>query len=140
MTAHGFFAVADETGRPALYIRVPDDAVVSTDPPSPPDTGDRSPMYAHVTTYRLGTSAEVADEIEHAAATGDPISDQTVRTIASYWHSPAPTCRNLTALSHGRPFDLAGLADEIVREVGDVDDRDALEVWADALADLLADV
>lgn len=97
-------------------------------------------MYAHVTTYRLGTSAEVADEIEHAAETGEPISDQTARTIASYWHSPAPTCRALTALSHGRPFDTDDLAAEIRREVTHPDDRDALAAWLEHLADLLADV
>lgn len=97
-------------------------------------------MHAHVTTYRLGTSTEVADDIARAAETGEPIADQTARTIASWWHAPARTCRAITALSHGRPFDTADLADEIAREITDPGDADALTAWLEHLTALLADV
>jgi hypothetical protein len=67
------------------------------------------------------------------------ISDQAARTIASWWHSPAPTCRAITALSHGRPFDLDELLAEIPRKVNDLADADALMTWAIHLAEHLAE-
>lgn len=94
-------------------------------------------MYAHVTTYRLGTSSEIYEDIWRATETGEPISDQTARTIASYWHSLSERARNLTALSHGLPFDTDNLAHEITHEITDPDDRDALTEWLYCLTDLL---
>lgn len=90
-------------------------------------------MYAHVTTYRLGTSDEVAADPGYARESDDvgPVSDQTARTIASWWHSPAQTA--IVALSHGRPFDTEELRDEIRREVTDETDAIALTDWVDAL-------
>jgi hypothetical protein len=96
-------------------------------------------MYAHVTTYRLATSAEVTADVAHADETGEPISDQTARTLASWWQSPASRCRNIAALSHGMPFDTDELADEIGREISDPTDADALFAWLDSLTELLAE-
>ncbi len=45
------------------------------------------------------------------------ISDKDAQRIASYWHSPSPRDRNITALSHGRPFDKAGLIAELERDL-----------------------
>jgi hypothetical protein len=86
-------------------------------------------MYAHVTTYRLGTPDRSELELCRFRETDEPVSDQTAMTIASWWHSPASTCRNLTALSHGLPFDTTELAAEIAREVTDADDAAALNAW-----------
>ena len=95
-------------------------------------------MYAHVTTYRLGTEEETHADM--AAETPDAaINDQAARTIASWWHSPAPTCRNITALSHGLPFDTEELRDEISREITDHADQTALLEWLDVLEAILSD-
>ncbi|WGY03668.1 hypothetical protein QI633_07845 [Nocardioides sp. QY071] len=94
-------------------------------------------MYAHVSTYRLGTSEETCDDVWSSAETGDPISDQSARTIASWWHWYDGSCSNITALSRGRPFDTDELADEIRREIKHPDDRGALLVWLDSLCELL---
>lgn len=91
--------------------------------------------YAHVTTYRLGTSAEVEADV----ASAEIISDQSARTIASWWHSPSVTCRQITSLSHGLPFDTEVLRVEIDREITDDGDRAALTEWLDALESVLAD-
>ena len=96
-------------------------------------------MYAHVTTYRLGTSAETDPEIEHALESGEPVSDQAARTIASWWHAPSPNCAAITALSHGLPFDTEDLAREIEREVTEPAHRNALAAWLIALETLLTD-
>ena len=90
-------------------------------------------MYAHVTTYRLGDSSEVDQDKAYAQDTGEAVSDHTARTIASWWHSPAENSRNITALSHGRPFDTAELRDEISREITDPADSEALLTWLEAL-------
>lgn len=95
-------------------------------------------MKTSVNTYRLGTSKETYDDIEYAWAMGSVVSDQTARTIASYWHSPAITSRNLTALSHGKEFDTDELREEIEREVTHPDDANALRAWVDHLDGFLA--
>lgn len=95
-------------------------------------------MKTSVNTYRLGTSKETYDDIEYAWAMGSVVSDQTARTIASYWHSPANTCRNLTALSHGKEFDTDELREEIDREITHPDDANALRAWVDHLDGFLA--
>lgn len=94
-------------------------------------------METSVMTYRLGTSAEVADEIEWAWDTGSVVSDQTARTIASYWMSPGPATRALCALAHGLEFDTDELRGEIEREVTHPDDANALRAWVDHLEDFL---
>lgn len=102
-------------------------------------------MYAHVNTYRLGSSEEVAAEITWAEESGDIISDQSARTIASWYHSPAAGSRNITALSHGLPFYTDALREEIEREIvpaadgeGQQGDATALTAWLDALEANLA--
>lgn len=86
-------------------------------------------MYAHVTTYRLGTSAETLPEIESGE-----LSDQAARTIASWWHSPAPSCRAITSLSHGLPFDTDDLRREVeAGRVGDPAEAEALLTWLASL-------
>lgn len=95
-------------------------------------------MYAHVTTYRLGSESETLDDLEYAADAGEVITDQSARTIASWWHSPADTCRNITRLSHGLPFDTAELVDEIAREITDATDARALLDWTHQLEAILA--
>lgn len=92
-------------------------------------------MHAHVTTYRLSTSDEVAAEM----STEDVLSDQGARTIASYWHSPSAYARNITALSHGLPFDTDELRDEISREITDTEDAAALTEWLDMLEAILSE-
>lgn len=96
-------------------------------------------MYAHVTTYRLSESSEFISELEHARKTGEIISDQTARTLASYWHSPTKSCEAITALSHGRPFDTEVLRDQIMGEISNLDDRFALIDWLDQLEALLSE-
>lgn len=92
-------------------------------------------MYAHVTTYRLGTSAETLPEIESGE-----LSDQAARTVASWWHSPAPSCRAITSLSHGLPFDTDDLRSELERgEVGDPAEAEALLTWLASLELALMD-
>lgn len=93
-------------------------------------------MHAHVTTHRLGSQAEVEADVAAAAWRTGPISDQTARTIASWWHSPADTCRNITSLSHGIPFDTVGLAEEIRREITDELDAKVLLEWLEHLETL----
>lgn len=90
-------------------------------------------MYAHVTTYRLGSEAEVNRDKESDGT----ISDQSARTIASWWHSPAPSCRPITALSHGLPFDTKELRETIAREITDASDESALIEWLDNLEAIL---
>jgi len=92
--------------------------------------------YAHVTTYRLGDSAETYADMAHAETPGEVISDQTARTIASWWHSPAQSA--ILALSHGLPFDTDELRDEIHREIVDPPDAEALSAWLDQLETLLS--
>lgn len=94
-------------------------------------------MYAHVTTHRLGTSAETYDDIAHAWDRGEVVSDQTARTIASWYMSPGKGSESLTALAHGLPFDTDDLAAEVRREVTHPDERDALAAWVANLDDLL---
>lgn len=96
--------------------------------------------YAHVTTYRLGTSDEVESDPGYyriGDAADEVVSDQTARTIASWWHSLRQT--SIVALSHGRPFDTDELRDEIGREIDSPTDAAALLAWVDALEILLAD-
>jgi hypothetical protein len=97
-------------------------------------------MYAHVITYRLGSEAETTSEREWANREGEVINDQTARTLANWWHSPADNSRNITSLSHGLPFDTDGLRDEIAREVTDLDDQQALLAYVDQLEAILSDV
>lgn len=94
-------------------------------------------MYAHVTTYRLSSSPETYDDMTHCWDRGDVVSDQSARTIASWYMSPGAGSESLTALAHGLPFDTDALADEVAREVSDPDDHDALAGWLANLADLL---
>lgn len=94
-------------------------------------------MYAHVNTARLSSSDEVNQEILDWQNTGRTISDQTARTIASWWHAPNARCRNITALSHGLPFDTEKLSEEVAREVADPANAEALSVWIDDLEEIL---
>lgn len=94
-------------------------------------------MYAHVSTYRLGSTAETYDDIAHCWDRGEVVTDQTARTIASWWMSPADNSRNLAALAHGLPFDTDDLLTEVAREVGNPDDREALLAWTYDLEELL---
>jgi hypothetical protein len=55
------------------------------------------------------TSTQARPQIQHAAATGELISDDVAQTIASWWHSPAAPDSPITACSHGLPFDPAAL-------------------------------
>lgn len=103
-------------------------------------------MIAHVSTYRLGSSEEVASEIAWALENDETVSDQTARTIASWYHSPADNSRNITRLSHGLPFDTEELRDEIAREIeplgngeGQQGDAPALLAWLDHLEAILSD-
>jgi hypothetical protein len=91
-------------------------------------------MYAHVNTYRLGESAEVEAEL----ASENVISDQTARTIASWYHSPADRDRNMTCLSHGLPFDTDGLRREAERDMFP-EEAAAMLAWLDELEALLQD-
>lgn len=96
-------------------------------------------MFAHVTTFRLGSADEVEDDM-----TSPIISDQTARTIASWWHSPGRLSANITALSHGRPFDTEGLREELHREaaqarqMAEVAHLYALLDWLDNLEEVLS--
>ena len=96
-------------------------------------------MYAHVSTYRLGTSAETYPEIDRAMESGKVISDQTARTIASWWHAPRG-CPATTALSHGLPFDTEELTLELERDdFPPCAERDALLAWVADLEALLSE-
>lgn len=86
-------------------------------------------MHAHVTTYRLGTSVETYDDIAHCCDRGEVVSDQTARTIASWYMSPGKGSESLTALAHGLPFDTDDLLTEVGREVTEPDDTEALLAW-----------
>lgn len=92
-------------------------------------------MEAHVNTYRLASEKEVEEDLTQYV-----VSDQTARTIASWWHSPSQYSRNITALSHGRPFDTEELRDEVLREIADDEHQTALLHWLDNLEDLLSEV
>lgn len=94
-------------------------------------------MRANVNTYRLGTSEEVEADIAWAAPLWQSVSDQTARTIASWYHSPAPRDANLTALSHGRWFDTKGLREEIERDL-DGAHYEAMIQWLDNLETMLS--
>lgn len=101
-------------------------------------------MYAHVTTHHLGTYAATIEERDVALADhchGRLLSDQAARTIASWYHSPGECCTQVTALSHGMPFDTDGLRTQIHYEIYPIDSRDAeaLTAWLDHLEALLAD-
>ena len=63
------------------------------------------------------------------------ISDRVAATLASWYHAPGECCTNITALSHGMPFDTEGLRTEIHDEIAPIDERDAaaLQHWLDAL-------
>lgn len=95
-------------------------------------------MHAHVTTYRLGSGPETEDDIRSAFDNADTIMDQTARTIASWYHAPRG-CPNITALSHGLPFDTAGLREEAARDVSDFAHREALLDWIESLEALLSE-
>ena len=90
-------------------------------------------MYTQVTTYRLGMSAETLSDMARCRDRGEVVSDQTARTIASWWMSPSVYSRNLTALAHGLPFDTEELLVEVEREVTDHDEREAMRAWVYAL-------
>jgi hypothetical protein len=97
-------------------------------------------MYAHVMTYRLGSDDETRADMDYAAREeGAVVMDQTARTIASWWHSPARHTAPLLALSQGRPFDTVELREVIGREVEDPADSDALLAWLDTLEVILSD-
>ena len=86
-------------------------------------------MQVKITTGPLATESEVfADR-----AFNTVISDTTARTIASWWHSPAPTSANITRLSHRLEFDTDELRTEIEREISDTGERDALLKWLDSV-------
>jgi len=93
-------------------------------------------MYAHVTTYRLGNSAETWADMAEAETFDGVISDQTARTIASWWQAPAQSA--IVALSHGLPFDTDELRDEIGRGIIGPPDAEALTAWLDELETLLS--
>jgi hypothetical protein len=59
---------------------------------------------------------------------------EVAQTIASWYHSPADGCRNITALSHGMPFDTVALMEEIRLEIQPIDAKDAAALlhWVDA--------
>lgn len=78
----------------------------------------------------LGMGQEVDDEVEVCLRSGAIISDRGARTVASWWHSPAPGCRNITRLSHGLEFDADELTFEVIREVSDPGHRKVLLDWA----------
>lgn len=61
--------------------------------------------------------AEPDEEVEGSAEV--TISDAQARRIASYWHSPSPRDRNITAVSHGLnpPDGEKGLIAELRREL-----------------------
>jgi hypothetical protein len=63
------------------------------------------------------------------------IDDRVASTIASWYHAPGDCCTNITALSHGMPFDTQALLQEIEQEIRPIDAKDAavLTHWADAL-------
>ena len=94
-------------------------------------------MYAHVTTYRLSTGAEVQVDMERSRHNGETVSDQSARTIASWWHAPSPRCEAITALSHGLPFDTDQLRTEIAREITEPNDAEVLTEWLDNLESIL---
>lgn len=90
-------------------------------------------MYAHVTTYRHGEQEETDREIFACLESGEVISDQTARTIASWYHSSSMGSRHITALSHGRPFVTEDLEHEIKRDVDDPGLRTLLLAWLGVL-------
>lgn len=53
------------------------------------------------------------------------IRDEVAATIASWYHSPGACCTHLTALSHGMPFDVLALRDEVRSEVEPIDTADS---------------
>jgi hypothetical protein len=95
--------------------------------------------YAHVTTERLATSAEVHADVVLAAASRAPVSDQTARTIATWWQAPAPSRRAITSLAQAQPFDTEAFLVEVTREITDIDQSTALINWAARLAERIAE-
>lgn len=66
------------------------------------------------------------------------IPDDVAQTIASWYHSPSPYDRNMTALSHGLAYDRAALLDEIdkLEAIGQgADELDALRAWVEIQED-----
>ena len=98
-------------------------------------------MLAHVPTAREHATYAVAIEQRDmvTAMSAHPghyvIDDRVASTIASWYHSPGECCTNITALSHGMPFDTKALMQEIDDEIRPIDPKDAdvLIHWTDAL-------
>lgn len=92
-------------------------------------------MYAQISTAFLGTYAVTIEDRNLANLNHPPhnhvITDQTARTIASWYHSPGECCTHITALSHGMPFDTDALREQIHDEIEpiDADDAHALLDW-----------
>ena len=98
-------------------------------------------MKVNVKTYRLSTSEEVESELErvHRKDYDGDISDQAARTIASWYHSPAPRAQALTALSHGVEFDTVELSEDIERANMYPREYVAMRNWLSSLESLLSD-
>lgn len=87
-------------------------------------------------------SSEVMALVREAVKSGEVISDETAREIASWYHSPAEVDTPITALSHGCEFDgyalwerVSRLSDEIARqdEAGRTPaELRALKAWAES--------
>lgn len=65
----------------------------------------------------MGSSGQVMAAVRKAAQAGEVISDETARTIASWYHSPAAIDTPITALSHGLEFDDYALWERVSRMI-----------------------
>lgn len=95
-------------------------------------------MYAHVNTYRLSTSNEA--EVDIWSANTDPvgdytISDQTARTVASWYQSPRAAA--LAALASGAAFYTTDLRDDLERAGMYPQHYAAMYAWLDMLEQVL---
>ena len=87
------------------------------------------------------TTAQADPLIVEAMRTGELVSDDVARTIASWYHSPAPADEQIVRLSPGQDFDARALVNRLSEmidrvERGDREDRPtlvelhALGAWA----------
>lgn len=97
-------------------------------------------MYAHVNTYRLGDTAETVEDIDYARRNNVAVTDQSARTIASWYQSPGARFTAITALASGAPFDTETLRDQVESDDSfSGDDRQALIEWLDRLELILSE-
>lgn len=96
-------------------------------------------MLAHVHRVQHVTYAVATEQRDMITAmSAHPghyvISIEVAATIASWYHSPGECCTQITALSHGMPFETEALRSEIHDEVVPIDERDAVALlhWLDA--------